>query len=116
MKAANKPEKDIEKAIKIKNEKEIKELEKRLKEDYTDQLVKQLIESEKKRRENGTITELQKIMDVVYLKLRGYSDDFYPLGVRAFVTDHLEPVAKKIFDCKTTADVLKVAEEIYEVH
>ena len=75
----------------------------------------QLIDSEKERREKSTIGELQMIMDIVYLKLRGYDDEFYPPGVRAFAEDYVLETAKGIFKCKTTGDVLRVAEEIYEI-
>lgn len=112
---AGKTEQEIKKVIDEKNEREIKELEKKLHEDYTDKMVDQLIDSEKKRRKEGNITELQMIMDILYLRLRGYSDDFYPDSIKVFVEDYLYEIAKEILICKTTAEVLKVAEQIYEI-
>lgn len=108
-------ESDIVKAVQEKNKKELTEKRKELLELYSDKLVNELIDSEKSRRENGTIGELQMIMDIVYLRLRGYEDDFYPQGVRAFAEDYILTPAKEIFKCKTTGDVLRVAEDIYEI-
>lgn len=106
---------DVAKAVAEKNKRELAEKRKELLELYSEKLVDQLIDSEKERREKSTIGELQMIMDIVYLKLRGYDDDFYPPGVRAFAEDYVLETAKGIFKCKTTGDVLRVAEEIYEI-
>ena len=115
LRATGMADQDVVKAVQEKNKKELIEKRKELLELYSDKLVDQLIDSEKARRENSSIGELQMIMDIVYLKLRGYEDGFYPQGVRAFAEDYVIGTAKEIFKCKTTGDVLRVAEDIYEI-
>ena len=115
LKKQGKSDEQIGKIKKKKIDKDLVDLKIKLLKDYSEKLVKQLIDSERKRRENAVIPEIQKIVDIIYLSLRDYKYDFYPDGIKAFAEDYLLETAKKVLDCRSTADTLKVAEEIYEI-
>jgi len=106
---------DIKKIKKKKIDKDIAALKIEMLKEYSEKLVAQLIESERKRRENCVVPEIQKVIDIIYLSLRDYKYDFYPEGSRAFAEDYLLETAAKVLKCRSTADTLKVAEEIYEI-
>ena len=112
---AGKKDDEIEKILKKKIEADLDMYKKQLDEDYSKDLVSKLMEGERDRRVNGRIPELQKIVDVMYLNLRGYETKIYPPETHLFYKAYLEETAKKIFDCKSTAQVLEVAEKIYEI-
>jgi len=110
-----KTKEEIDEILGSEGEKEIKELNKALKEaGFSKEYIQQELEKAKER-QGITVPEVQKILDVIYLMLREYDYDWYPVETVEFVKNEVLDTAKKVLTCKTTHDVLLVAEEVYNL-
>jgi len=110
-----KDEEEINEVLGAEGEKELKDLNKALKEaGFSKEYIQQELEKAKER-QGITVPEVQKILDVIYLMLREYDYSWYPIETVELVKNEVLDTAKKVLTCKTTHDVLLVAEEVYNL-
>jgi hypothetical protein len=110
-----KTEEEINETLEVEDEKEIKELTNALKEaNFSKEYIQQEVEKTKQR-QDIVLPEVQKILDLIYLILREYDYDWYPIETVEYVKNEIIDTAKKVLTCKTTHDVLLVAEEVYNL-
>lgn len=60
------------------------------------------------------IPTLMMILDVIYLRLRHYEDEWYPRAIREFVED-LDHITTGVYSCSNSHEVLTVAVEVYRI-
>jgi len=106
---------EVEKQIEEDCNKEIQKLQKALKEaGFSDDYIKFEIE-QLKRTQEAPISEIQKILDVVYLKLRHYDYSWYPPETIDYVLKEVITTAEKVYQCKNSDETLEVAIEVYKI-
>lgn len=115
MKLDGKDPDEIEKEIAKDCRKERRELVRALRdagfeEDYIKHEEEQL-----KLAQSGEIAEVQKLLDVLYLMLRDYDYDWYPVEVIDHVEVYLLDIAEEVHKAKSSEDVLEVAIKIYQI-
>jgi 23S rRNA maturation mini-RNase III len=115
MRLAGKSNVEIEKEIEKDCRDELKGLIRTLRgagfsEEYIATEVEQL-----KQAQSSPIAEVQKILDVLYLILRGYDYDWYPPEVTEYVDLYLLEVAEEVHTTKSSQEVLDVAIKIYNI-
>lgn len=115
MKLAGKSDKEIAEAIEEDCKKELKDLVRTLRaagftEEYIEHEVEQL-----KQAQGSPIAEVQKILDVLYLMLRGYDHSWYPSEVVEYVDLYLLEIGEEVHAAKSSEEVLEVAIKVYNI-
>ena len=110
-----KSDKKIAKLVQEDCRKEVERLSKGLRDaGFSEEYIK--FETDQLKGSQGSpLAEISKIMDILYLQLRNYDSSWYPVEAIHYVEDYLLTIAKKVFDCKDTHEVLEVALEIYKI-
>ncbi len=70
---------------------------------------------EYKESELPRLPALQKVLDVLFLKLRGYDSSWYEPEINYYVDDHLLLIGEQIHNAKSTKEVLSIAKQVYEI-
>ena len=113
--AAGKDLEEITEIIEADCEVEVKKLMKALKEaGFSEKYIQFEIEQLKHMQE-APISEIQKILDVVYLILRHYDYNWYPPETIDFVKKEVLDIAKEVYKCKDSSEVLEVAIKVYSI-
>lgn len=115
MRLDGKSDEDIEKEIAKDCRQERRELVRALRdagfeEDYIKHEEEQL-----KLAQTSEMAEVQKILDVLYLMLRDYDYDWYPVEVIDHVEVYLLDIAEEVHQAQSSEDVLEVAIKVYKI-
>ena len=70
---------------------------------------------EYKEPELPNLPALQKVLDVLYLRLRNYDSSWYEPEICDYTEAMLLPIGTKIYDARNTRDVLKISREVYDI-